>query len=219
MMISTFLDESYANPQNSIVIQNQLSRFMSDDSDANFNETLRKDLILGSKNQDLLESLFELVLRPTKEFSKSIQEKAIYKRNSESLSNIVNLANLQLKKGIRKHTILNFVLANTKDLDLLVQAHAYLIRIKIENAEEKDFTNINAEIEGLLTEYEISPFTLSLQLIQAHFVAFNLKPEQGRAIKKALDLRLDDKVAQVKMELADILLFEKNSIRHLLFSD
>jgi hypothetical protein len=56
---------------------------------------------------------------------------------------------------------------------LLVQAHAYLIRIKIENAE--DFTNINAEIEGLLTEYEISPFTLSLQLIQAHFVAFNLK--------------------------------------------
>jgi hypothetical protein len=71
------LDESYANPQNSIVIQNQLSRFMSDDSDANFNETLRKDLILRvQKNQDLLESLFELVLRPTKEFSKSfIQEK------------------------------------------------------------------------------------------------------------------------------------------------
>jgi hypothetical protein len=53
MMISTFLDESYANPQNSIVIQNQLSRFMSDDSDANFNETLRKDLILRVQNQDL----------------------------------------------------------------------------------------------------------------------------------------------------------------------
>jgi hypothetical protein len=77
MMISTFLDESYANPQNSIVIQNQLSRFMSDDS-ANFNETLRKDLILRvQKNQDLfLESLFELVLRPTKEFSKSLFRKS-----------------------------------------------------------------------------------------------------------------------------------------------
>jgi hypothetical protein len=102
--------------------------------------------------------------------------KAIYKRNSESLSNIVNLANLAVEEGDKEMavTILNFVLVNTKDLDLLVQAHAYLIRIKIENAE--DFTNINAEIEGLLTEYEISPFTLSLQLIQAHFVAFNLKP-------------------------------------------
>jgi hypothetical protein len=81
-------------------------------------------------------------------------------------------------------TILNFVLANTKSR-LVIQAHAYLIRIKIENAEEK-ISQISTEIEGLLTEYEISPFTLSL--IQAHFVAFNLKnPEQGRAIiKKAL---------------------------------
>jgi hypothetical protein len=52
MMISTFLDESYANPQNSIVIQNQLS-LMSDDSDANFNETERSNTA-GSKNQDLL---------------------------------------------------------------------------------------------------------------------------------------------------------------------
>jgi hypothetical protein len=74
MMISTFLDESYANPQNSIVIQNQLSRFMSDDSDANFNETLRKDLI-GSKKSRSLESLFELVLRPTKEFSPLFRKK------------------------------------------------------------------------------------------------------------------------------------------------
>jgi tetratricopeptide (TPR) repeat protein len=225
MMISTFLDESYANPQNSIVIQNQLSRFMSDDSDANFNETLRKDLILRvQKNQDLFWNHYlSWFYVQQKEFSKSfIQEKAIYKRNSESLSNIVNLANLAVEEGDKEMavTILNFVLANTKDLDLLVQAHAYLIRIKIENAEEKDFTNINTEIEGLLTEYEISPFTLSLQLIQAHFVAFNLKnPEQGRAIiKKALDLRLDDyKVAQVKMELADILLFEEKFNQALIY--
>jgi hypothetical protein len=44
---------------------------------------------------------------------------------------------------------------------------------------------------------------------------FNLKPGARKSIKKALDLRLDDyKVAQVKMELADILLLKKNSIRH-----
>jgi hypothetical protein len=76
MMISTFLDESYANPQNSIVIQNQLSRFMSDDSDANFNETLRKDLILRVQKSRSLESLFELVLRPTKEFSSPLFRKS-----------------------------------------------------------------------------------------------------------------------------------------------
>jgi alkylhydroperoxidase/carboxymuconolactone decarboxylase family protein YurZ len=75
---------------------------MSDD-DANFNETLRKDLILRvQKNQDFLESLFELVLRPTKEFSKSLFRKKAINANSESLSNIVNLANLAVEEGIRK---------------------------------------------------------------------------------------------------------------------
>jgi tetratricopeptide (TPR) repeat protein len=225
MMITTFLDESYANPQNSILIQNQLSRFMSDDSDANFNETLRKALILRvQKNQDLFWNHYlSWFYVQQKEFSKAfIQEKAIYKRNPESLSNIVNLAHLAVEEDDQEIAveILGFVLENTKDLELLVQANTYLIKIKIEKAKEKDFATINAEIEGLLTEYEISPFTLSLQLIQAHFVAFNLKnPEQGIAIiKKALDLRLDDyKVAQAKMELADILLFEEKFNQALIY--
>ncbi|PKH66869.1 hypothetical protein CXF59_13210 [Flavobacterium sp. ALD4] len=225
MMISTFLDESYANPQNSILIQNQLSRFMSDDSGDNFNESLRKGLIVRvQKNQDLFWNHYlSWFYVQQKEFSKAfIQEKAIYKRNSESLSNIVNLANLALEEGDEEMAveILGFVLVNTKDLELLVQAHTYLIRIKIEKAEEKDFATINAEIEGLLTEYEITPFTLSLQLIQAHFVAFNLKkPEQGRTIiKRALDLQLDDyRVAKVKMELADILLFEEKFNQALIY--
>lgn len=225
MMISTFLDESYATPQNSIMIQNQLSRFMTDDSDANFSEMLRKGLIVRvQKSQDLFWNRYlSWFYVQQKEFSKAfIQEKAIYKRNPESLSNIVNLAHLAVEEDDQEIAveILGFVLENTKDLELLVQANTYLISIKIEKAKEKDFANINAEIEALLTEYEISPFTLSLQLIQAHFVAFNLKnPEQGRAIiKKALDLRLDDyKVAQAKMELADILLFEEKFNQALIY--
>jgi hypothetical protein len=92
MMISTFLDESYANPQNSILIQNQLSRFMSDDSDATLTSHRKVDCS-GQKIKIFLEPLLELVLRPKKSFQAFIQ-KAIYKRNSESLSNIVNLANL-----------------------------------------------------------------------------------------------------------------------------
>ncbi|TDE06701.1 tetratricopeptide repeat protein [Flavobacterium hiemivividum] len=225
MMISTFLDESYANPQNSILIQNQLSRFMSDDSDAAFNDQIRKALIVRvQKNQDLFWNHFlSWFYVQQKEFSKAfIQEKAIYKRNPESLGNIVNLVHLAVEEDDQEIAveILGFVLENTNDLELLVQANTYLIKMKIEKAKEKDFANINAEIEGLLAEYEISPFTLSLQIIQAHFVAFNLKnPEKGRAIiKQALDLELDDyKVAQAKMELADILLFEEKFNQALIY--
>ncbi|SDW04333.1 tetratricopeptide repeat protein [Flavobacterium degerlachei] len=225
MMISTFLDESYANPQNSIIIQNQLSRFMSDDSDGNFSEMLRKGLIVRvQKSQDLFWNRFlSWFYVQQKEFSKAfIQEKAIYKRNPESLANIVNLAHLSIEEEDQEMAveILDFVITNTKDLEMLIQAQTYLIKMKIAKAQDKDFAAINKELSALLAEYEISPFTLSLQLIQAHFVAFNLKdPEQGRAIiKKTLELQLNDfQVAQAKMELADILLFEEKFNQALLY--
>ena len=225
MMISTFLDEAYANPQNSIQIQNQLARFMVEEGDEIFNETLRKSLITrAQKNQDIFWNHYlSWFYVQQKEFAKAfIQEKAIYKRNPESLSGIVNLAQLAIEEDDPETAkeILGFVLENTKDLELLIQANSYLIEMKIEKAQEKDFAAINTELTRLLTDYEISPFTLSLQLIQAHFVAFNLrKPELGKTIiKKALELQLNDyETAQAKMELADILLFEEKFNQALLY--
>ena len=225
MMISTFLNEAYANPQNSIMIQNQLARFMVDEGDASFNETLRKALILRTqKNQDIFWNRYlSWYYVQQKEFEKAfIQEKAIYKRNPESLSNIVNLGQLAIEEDNQEAAkeILGFVLENTKDLELLIQANSYLMKMKIGKAKEKDFAAINTELQALLKQYEISPFTLSLQLIQAHFVAFNLKKsEEGKAIvKKALELQLDDyDVAQAKMELADILLYEEKFNQALIY--
>lgn len=225
MMITTFLNEAYTNPQNSILIQNQLSRFMVDEGDANFGETLRKALIIRTqKNQDLFWNHYlSWYYVQQKEFEKAfIQEKAIYKRDPESLGNIVNLAQLAIEEDNQEvaKEILGFVLENTKNLELLIQANSYLIKMKIEKAKEKEYATINAELEGLLKQYEISPFTLSLQLIQAHFVAFNLKkPEEGKAIvKKAMELELDDyEVAMTKMELADILLYEEKFSQALLY--
>lgn len=225
MMINTFLNESFDSPQSSVMIQNQLSRFMTDEADVSFSNALRKALILKvQKNQYLFWNQYlSWFYVQQKEFSKAfIQEKAIYKRNPESLSTILNLANLAIEDDDQEVAteILAFVIENTKDLGLLVQAHSYLIELKIKKATEKDFATINSEIETLLKEYEISPFTLSLQLIQAHFVAFNLKkPEEAKAIvKKALDLQLNNyEVAQAKMELADILLFEEKFNQALLY--
>jgi hypothetical protein len=67
----------------------------------------RKDLILRvqKKNKDLLESLFELVLRPTKEFSEVLYSGKSHPINATQnhFSNIVNLANLlEVERGIRK---------------------------------------------------------------------------------------------------------------------
>jgi tetratricopeptide (TPR) repeat protein len=225
MMITTFLDEAAANPQNSIMIQNQLSRFMIEDADANFNDALRKNLLLRSqKDQNILWNQYlSWFFVNQKEYGKAfIQEKAIYKRNPESFGNIVNLGQLAIEENEDETAkeILTFVLENTKDLDLLVQSNTYLMEMRIKSAPEKDYPVIENELIALLKEYEISPYTLSLQILQAHFLAFNLKnPENAKTIlKNALEMPITNyQKADVKMELADILLFEEKFNQALIY--
>lgn len=225
MMIDTLLAESYTNQQNTPLIQSQLSRFMADEVDTTFNDALRKALILRTqKEQDVFWNRYlSWFYVQQKEFGKAfIQEKAIYKRNPESLLSIINLAQFAIDDDDPEAAkeILTFVLENTKDIEMLVQANTYLYKMKIEKATEKEYPSINTELQALLTTYDISPSTLSLQLIYAHFLAFDLKKaEEAKVIvKKALELQLNGyQQAQAKMELADILLFEEKFNQALIY--
>jgi tetratricopeptide (TPR) repeat protein len=225
MMISTFLDEAFVHPESTILIQNQFSRFMTDEGDAGFSANLRKALITRTqKNQDVYWNQFlSWFYTQQKEFGKAfVQEKAIYKRNPESLTTIVNLAQLAVeeKDDATAKTILGFVLENTTEIELLVQANTYLMQVKIDTTPEKEWASLEPELSALVTKYGISPFTLSLQLMQAHFLTFNLKkPETGKAIvRTALELPLNEyETAQAKMELADILLYEAKFNQALLY--
>lgn len=225
-MIDLLLTESFTNPQNSNLIQAQLSRFMNGETDTTaFKDAMRKALILKTqKDQDVFWNHYlSWFYVQQKEFEKAfIQEKAIYKREPESLISIVNLSQFALNENDTEtaEKILNFILLNTKDLDLLVDTNAELMKIKIDKAQPKDYPVITADLEQLLKTYETTPFTLSLQLIQAHFLAFNLKKtEEGKAIvKKALELNLNEyQKADAKMELADILLLEEKFNQALIY--
>jgi len=224
-MIDTFLDEAFTHPESTILIQNQFSRFMTDEGDAGFSTNLRKALIARTqKNQEVYWNQFlSWLYIQQKEFGKAfIQEKAIYKRNPESLSALLNLAQLTIdeKDEATAKTILGFVIENTMDVELLVQANTYLMQLKIDTTPEKDWAGLETELSALMTRYGIRPFTLSLQLMQAHFLTFNLKKsEAGKAIvRAALELPLNEyETAQAKMELADILLYEAKFNQALLY--
>jgi len=226
LMIDLLLTESFQNPQNSNLIQTQLSRFMQGETDNTaFKDAMRKALILKTqKDQDVFWNHYlSWFYVQQKEFGKAfIQEKAIYKREPESLMSIVNLSHFAMNEDDDETAteILNFILLNTKDVDLLIQTNAYLMQIKIDNAQEKDYPLINTELQQLLATYDITPFTLSLQIIQAHFLAFNLKKteEAKDILKKALTLNLNDyQQADAKMELADILLLEEKFNQALIY--
>ena len=216
-MIEKFLEESYMNPQNLILVQNQFTRFMTENADVTFKEALRKALLIRiQKNQEVFWNQYlSWFYVQQKEFGKAfIQEKAIYKRNPESLYNIVNLVQIAIEEEDKETAkeILAFILENTKDSELQMQAHYFLTEMKINDPSINNYSEIEKDLVSLLNQYGISPYSLKLQLLKAHFDTFQMKnPTQGKAIlKTALELPLDEyQKAEVKMELADIFLFEE----------
>jgi tetratricopeptide (TPR) repeat protein len=225
MMIEKFLTESSNNPQNLIMLQSQLSRFMVDDSENIFNDSLKKALLIRTqKTQDVFWNQYlSWFYVQQKEYGKAfIQEKAIYKRNPESFSNIVNLGQMAMEENDEASAteILGFVLENTKDLDLQIEAHTYLMKMKIQKAQPKDYPAISQELDNLIKEFGVSPFSLPLLNLKAHFSAFTLKdPETGKFIlKNILEMPIDrEQLAETKMELADILLFEEKFNQALIY--
>lgn len=216
MMIEKFLTESYNNPQNLPMVQNQFTRFMTEEVDEKFNESLRKALLIrAQKTQDVFwNDYLSWFYVQQKEYSKAfIQQKAIYKRNPESFSNIVNLAEMAIEDNDQEAAkeILTFVLENTQNIEVLIQSHCYLIEMKINHALEKDYPAINDELDLLIKEFGVSPYTLELLKIQAGFSAFQLNnPEKGKTIlKSAMEMPINKyQIAALKMKLADILLSE-----------
>lgn len=225
LMIETYLLEAYQNPQNLAIIQNQLSRFMTEDADANFNDSLKKALLLrAQKTQDVFWNDFlSWFFVQQKEYGKAfIQQKAIYKRNPDSFSNIVNLAQMAISDNDQDSAseILTFVLENTNDLELLMQAHSYLLEMKIERATAKDYPEITATLDRLIKEFGVSPYTLELLELEADFTAFQLNnPEKAKMIlKNAMEMPVNRyQMADLKMQMADILLFEEKFNQALIY--
>lgn len=217
LMIDRLLSYSYNNPQNLPIVKNQLARFMSEESQDTFNAALRKSLLLNTqKNQDIFWNQFlSWFYVQQKDYGKAfIQEKAIYRRDPDTFSNIVTLAALaaEEKENETAREIFTFILENTQDPALQMQAHYNLLQIDIVEAQQKDYASIKQRIDNLITEFGISPASLKLQLIKADFEAFYLKNTTAgiETLNKALELQLNRyQKAEAKMKLSDILLLDE----------
>jgi tetratricopeptide (TPR) repeat protein len=124
------------------------------------------------------------------------------------------LANLALdeKENETARTILNFILLNTQDSDLQIEANYQLLNLDIEKAIEKDYTAIQQKLNLIIEQYGISPYSIKLQILKAHFESFYLKNFEAAktVLQKALELPLNNfQKADVKMELADVLLLDQ----------
>ena len=218
LMIEKLLAYSYSNQQNLVLVQNQLARFMNEEGgNETFNATLRKALLLNTqKTQDIFWNQFlSWFFVQQKEYGKAfIQEKAIFKRDPDMFFNIVNLSKMAMEENedATAREILAFILQNTKEPELLMQAQFDLLTMDIEVAQEKDYPALKQRIDALMAEYGVTPYSLDLQILKADFEAFHLKDTKlaVATLEKALQLQLSKyQQAEVKMKLSDVLLLDE----------
>lgn len=225
LMIEHFLDYSYKNQGVTLSVQNQFTRFIDEDASESFTPLLRKALLVkAQKTQDIYwnEYLSWFFIQQKQYDRAFVQEKAIYKRNPESLGSILNLVKLTSEEheyNLSKE-IITFVLENAPDAETRIYANTLQMEISINTAISKEYPSIKQRFEKILAEFGTNSQTVSLQVLYARFTGFNLNnpKEAQQMLNNLLEYNLNnfDK-ASIKMELADMFLYEEKFNQALIY--
>lgn len=216
-MFSNYIDYIALKPEFLNNGKRAFSDFISENSDNENNISLRKLLLkkIQAQPDEMWYDMLSWLYIQEKAYSKAfVQEKALYRRNPESLSRITDLALTATteKDYETANTIFNYILENSQDIETKLTAHQYLLDIEITNTNKKDLKDIQEKYIELFKQYGTYEQTISLQIAYGDFLSFNLhKPEEAsRFLKKSLELELSlFQEATVKLKLGDILVFQE----------
>jgi tetratricopeptide (TPR) repeat protein len=225
VMLNKLLDYGFNTPDGTSMVQNQLTRFLMDDTDGSFATTIRKNLLLRTqKSQDVYWNQFlSWFFVQQKEYGKAfIQEKAVYKRNPETIYNIIILGKLAIEENQYEDakTIFQFILDNSTDPQLHLEAYNFLLDSQIKNAIPSEYQEIYSRLNSVLEKYHQNPYLTKIVLLTARFEAFYLK--NSEIAKKRLNDYLNNSLnireqAKVKMELADIMVYDEKFNQAILY--
>lgn len=224
-MIDKLLDYAYGKPESETMIKNYLSSFLMNDATDSFLNDLKKSLILRvQKTPDVFWNQFlSWFYIQQKDFGKAfIQEKAVFKRNPESLTDIIALGQMAIDDNQIESAqeIYTFILQNSEDRNMQITAEYFLMKIKIDGSSKEQYPAIQTELSELLKKYGLSPYTLDLQLLTAYFECFTLNnpTEAINLLNKTLKLPLNAReTSKVKLELADVLLYSEKFNQAILY--
>lgn len=197
--------------------QRYFSLYTTEDPTNEANVILRKILLQRSQqNPDILyNDLLSWLFIQQKEYKKAFtQEKAIYKRIGEDLGGITELAYITIADGDYEsgREIVNYIIENSFTPQNKLQGNQILMKMEVKTAKPKEYSEVEKKFENLLDEFGRSRETYQLQIDYNHFLAFqNNKKELAISNLKALakEQLSPFQEAHVKMELADILVFDE----------
>lgn len=224
-MFSSYLDYVAFSPKTLNNIKRNLSQFISENRDADNNKSLR--ILLLKKIQSNPDAhwyeLLSWLYVQEKQYGKSfVQERALYKRNPESLNRIIDLAiTAKDDNDIETATaIFNYILGSSQERDILLLAHQSLLEIQTDSASKKELDLINETYLELFNTFGKFASTLSLQLSYGQFLAFNYNQPEAASdfLKNASKLDISPfQEGMVKLRLADILVLQEKFNEALIF--
>ncbi|NNK39939.1 MAG: tetratricopeptide repeat protein [Winogradskyella sp.] len=202
-----------------------MADFISEDNTAETNKILRTLLLKKIQAQpdtywyDLLSWLYVQERSYDKSF---VQEKALYRRNPESLDRIIELALTAINDNENEvaTSILNYITETTQDLSTFLIAKQYLLDIETKASKPKNYDAIDKSYNALFDTYGITELTLELQIAYANFLAFYLNDTEkaNQFLKQSLNLDVNAyQKAKVKLKLADILVLQEKFNEALIF--
>lgn len=203
-----------------------IDEFISEEPTNENNQILKKVLLKNAQqNPDVLwnELLSWLFVQQKQYRSAFSQEKAIYKRTDESsLLRIEDLGQIALedKANETATSIFEFIVENSTDEVVRLNAHLHLIDIELDESSSKDLKRIEEKYLELLTEYGNQAQTQQLQIAYANFLTFkkNTPTPAIALLKESLQLPLGRMVeAYLKMTLGDILVYDQKFNQALIY--
>lgn len=224
-MFSNYIDYIVYKPNAANNIKRNFSQFVSENKDNENNKILRVLLLkkIQSNPDEYWYELLSWLYVQEKQYNKSfIQEKALYRRNPESLDRIIELAISALNDNDSETaiSIFDYILETSQERDIILLAHQYLLEMQTKNATEKELSDIDKKYNQLFEEFGIFEATLSLQLSYGNFLAFHFNQSQKASVflKNTYKLNISPyQEALVKLKLADILVLQEKFNEALIF--
>ncbi|HET8808668.1 MAG TPA: tetratricopeptide repeat protein [Flavobacteriaceae bacterium] len=213
------------NPNLFFTVNRVFNQYITENPENEANQIFRKLLLKKLQaNPDLLyNQLLSWLFVQQKDYEKAfVQEKAIYIRSENGLRSIFDLALIakEEKKLETATEILNYLIENEITVDGKLRAHGILMNLKVENATEKEHSEIETDFQQLFSTYGKNAATFPLQIEYANFMAFHQdkKQEAIALLKKLLEENLNKfDQAKAKIKLADILVLNEQFNQALIY--
>ena len=158
-MMEHYLDYVETNSAHTNQVMRLLAEYISEDASQPYNQIFKKVLLkkLQPTPNTLWNQWLSWLYIQQNDFKKAfVQEKAVFRREPESLQGLINLA--MLTKDAKAYetalTVLEFISQNTTDSRLNIQANTQRLELQLEHS-KPNYNTIKASYVKLLDTYKL----------------------------------------------------------------